>query len=294
MLASIYIWPRLSEYPACESRDPRHAGLTGNCLPSMLPPNVGASKEGPQQDMTGRAGMALSKVFISYGREDEASARQLYTQLSHRSRTIFFDRESLIPGQLWKSAIIRAIKEADIFIVLLSKSSNRRGFLNREIKEAVEIVYEQPEAKPFLIPTRLEPCEVPHSQLHTLQWVDMFPVWDEGIARLNKAINIITPKANKPRSYVLIKIGQHSPPNQPPIAASPQKAIEDLMGIKDLVSVEAILGEFDLIAMLEGDTPEELSNSINFPGKSQYIVETHSMLAVEGTGHPMGKTLDAK
>jgi hypothetical protein len=130
---------------------------------------------------------ALPKVFLSYGREDEQPTKKLRDHLRKYGFEVWFDRDSILPGQRWKPAIVRAIRCADAVVVLVSKkSSNRRGFLNKEIREALEVVDEQPDSKPFLIPARLDDCEVP--QLGELQRVDMFPDWNEGIRQIRKSL----------------------------------------------------------------------------------------------------------
>jgi hypothetical protein len=47
------------------------------------------------------------------------------------------------------------------------------GYVHKEIKQALDIADEQPEGSIFLIPVRLEPCQVP-DRLGTWQWVDLF------------------------------------------------------------------------------------------------------------------------
>jgi hypothetical protein len=129
----------------------------------------------------------LPKVFLSYGREDEQPTKTLRDHLRKHGFDVWFDRDSILPGQRWKPAIVGAIRSADAVVVLLSKrSSNRRGFLNKEIREALDVVDEQPDSKPFLIPARLDDCEFP--QLGDFQRVDMFPNWSEGLKQIRKAL----------------------------------------------------------------------------------------------------------
>jgi hypothetical protein len=58
--------------------------------------------------------------------------------------------------------------------VCLSRASiNRKGYVQREIKYALDVADEQPEGTIFLIPAKLEECEVP-DRLRRLQWVELF------------------------------------------------------------------------------------------------------------------------
>lgn len=98
----------------------------------------------------------------------------------------WLDREHIIPGMRWQSMIKKALKESDFVLVCLSASSiNKRGFLQREIKQALEQAEEKLEHDVYLIPARLDDCEVPDA-LSDIQWVDLFE--NDGCQRLLKAI----------------------------------------------------------------------------------------------------------
>ena len=138
-------------------------------------------------------------VFISYAREDAASALRLYSDLREFGLQPWLDQEDLLPGQNWRVAVTRAIEDSRYFIaVISSRSVNRRGFVNKEIVEALEILDTFPEADVYLIPARLDECQPSHTKLRSLNWVDMFPDWQAGIAKILHAI-----KAGVPRSRSL-------------------------------------------------------------------------------------------
>lgn len=116
--------------------------------------------------------MKISRhVFLSYAKEDIVSARKVYAELQDKSFVkVWFDEESLIPGQNWKKEISKAIKTSDIFIALISRNSvNKRGIVQKELKEAVEVMQELPQGKIYLIPVRLDNITPSHdflSELH--------------------------------------------------------------------------------------------------------------------------------
>jgi hypothetical protein len=84
------------------------------------------------------------------------------------------DEKDIHPGEKWESAIQSAIRHSDFVLVCLSANSiNKRGFIQKEIKYALDIWQEKLEIDIFLIPIRLEDCEVPIS-LHSFQWLDLF------------------------------------------------------------------------------------------------------------------------
>src|SRR5262249_8930179 len=60
----------------------------------------------------------------------------------------------------------------------------------KELREALDLIEQLPAGKVFLVPARLEPCEVSHPELGELTWVDLFPSWDDGIRRLERTIKL--------------------------------------------------------------------------------------------------------
>ena len=86
----------------------------------------------------------------------------------------WLDEENLLPGQDWQREIPRAVRQSDAVIVCLSRGSiNRAGYVQKEIKFALDVANEQPEDTIFLIPLKLEECEMPE-RLSRWQWVESF------------------------------------------------------------------------------------------------------------------------
>lgn len=125
------------------------------------------------------------KVFLSYASEDVAFARRLFDSLREASIDVWFDKKSLLPGQKWKSAIKEAIRDSRFFIALLSNNSvNKKGYVQKELKEAIDQLDEYPATKVFLIPARIDDCKPLEERLGDLHWVDMFPDYDDGLSRI--------------------------------------------------------------------------------------------------------------
>lgn len=126
------------------------------------------------------------RSFLCHSSSDKAAARDLSHRLSADGVDPWIDAEKLLPGQDWELEIRKAVKESDVIIVCLSESSiNKRGFVQKEIRYALDVADEQPEGAIFLIPLRLEECDIPN-RLRSKQWVDYFQV--DGYARLTKAL----------------------------------------------------------------------------------------------------------
>ncbi len=133
----------------------------------------------------------MSRVFISYAHEDLAAARRLYEELRDVPGVEpWFDKECLLPGLEWRPAIKKAIREADFFIALLSKKSLvKRGYVQKEMREALEIRGEFPEGQAYLIPIRLEDCRPASESLRDIQYEDFFPDWGRGFERVLRVIS---------------------------------------------------------------------------------------------------------
>jgi hypothetical protein len=131
---------------------------------------------------------ATVQIFLSYAREDEEKVEDLYQKLSDASFKPWMDTKDILPGERWKSSIQKAIRRSDFFLACLSANSvNKRGFLQKEIKDALDIWLEKLDSDIYLIPVRLEDCEVPES-LRVFQWVNLFE--EDGWPRLAKAIQV--------------------------------------------------------------------------------------------------------
>jgi len=133
------------------------------------------------------------RVFISYASEDRDQARLLYEELTDAdpSLEIWFDKVSLDGGVEWKRAIRRAIRDADVFLLLLSSSSTTKaGYVQREIREATEVLQSLPEGHTFVVPVRLEACDPHFEFLEELHRIDLFPSWSEGVARIRRALDL--------------------------------------------------------------------------------------------------------
>jgi hypothetical protein len=129
---------------------------------------------------------ATVQTFISYAPEDEEEVKSLYRKLFNAGFKPWMDKRDILPGERWDSSIRRAIRQSDFFLACLSANSvNKLGWIQREIKVALDIWQEKLEGDIYLIPVRLEDCEVPES-LSGFQWVDLFEEY--GWERLVQAL----------------------------------------------------------------------------------------------------------
>ncbi len=111
-------------------------------------------------------------VFISYAREDQGPARDLFEFLKRSGFRPWMDKENLIPGMTWENEIERAVGKSHLQIFLLSpRSVGKRGVFQKEIRLALSKAEQMLESDISIIPIRIDDCEVPDA-LQKYQWVD--------------------------------------------------------------------------------------------------------------------------
>jgi DNA-binding NarL/FixJ family response regulator len=127
------------------------------------------------------------RVFLCHSTVDKPIIRNLHRRLRADGIAAWIDEEELLPGQDWEQEITKAVRDSDIVLVCLSRDSiNKAGYVQKEIKFALDVADQQPEGAVFIIPLRLEKCEVP-IRLSRWQWVDLFE--STGYGRLMLTLN---------------------------------------------------------------------------------------------------------
>ena len=133
----------------------------------------------------------MTQVFISYTKKDKPQAFRLYDDLKSAGAGIvpWLDERSLLPGENWKISISRAIRESHYFLALISAHSvAKRGFVQKEIRDALEIQKEIPESEIYLIPVLLDDSKPSFEALRELHWIDMVESWSSGFYKLLKVL----------------------------------------------------------------------------------------------------------
>lgn len=114
------------------------------------------------------------KVFLLHARQDEKLVRRLYQRLVREGADVWLDQMKLLPGQDWAYEIRKAIQTSDIVIACLSAQFNRQGgYRHEELRIALEKAASLPDGVTFLIPARLEACDLPEP-LRRWQCLDLF------------------------------------------------------------------------------------------------------------------------
>ncbi|WP_013325751.1 toll/interleukin-1 receptor domain-containing protein [Gloeothece verrucosa] len=135
------------------------------------------------------------QIFLAHASEDKPQVLELYNKLQDEGYKPWIDKEDLLPGQSWPEEIPKAIRNSDIFIACLSSTSVlKRGYIQREFRLALNFMAEMPAGQIYLIPLKLDECEVPDLQqvdygiaLKNIQWLDYWK--PNGFERLLRTIN---------------------------------------------------------------------------------------------------------
>jgi VCBS repeat-containing protein len=173
-------------------------------------------------------------IFLCHASDDKPKVRQLYHRLISDGYDAWLDEESLVPGQKWKYEIPKAVRNSEVIIVCLSnKSISKEGYVQKEIADALDIADEKPQGTIFIIPARLEKCEVPE-RLCQWQWVDFFKA--DGYEKLRLALDIrvrdLEQKASKKVEYEVDEKAERKSAERTAQEQAERKALEEIALIK--------------------------------------------------------------
>lgn len=128
------------------------------------------------------------KIFLCHSSGDKLEVEKLYEYFLKQGADPWLDSEKLLPGQDWNYEINKALDDSDVILLCLSKKSvDKEGYVQREIRVALDRALEMPDGRIFLIPGRLEECELPR-RLQSYQWVDLFT--EKGMVKLVQSLNL--------------------------------------------------------------------------------------------------------
>lgn len=156
-----------------------------------LPENIRASAHAPRiilnQAMdTAAPSVVPLRLFLCHCSGDKPIVRELDAYLRSLAIDVWFDERNLLPGQNWDTEVKKALATSDVVLICLSqKAADRIGYLQKEIRTALDYADEVPDDVLFIIPGRLEECDVP-TKLRKWQWVDLFDPF--GRIRLEQAL----------------------------------------------------------------------------------------------------------
>jgi transcriptional regulator with XRE-family HTH domain len=147
-------------------------------------------------------------AFISYVREDAHRIDRLQQALEAAGIPVWRDTAALWLGEDWRAKIRQAITDdALVFVACYSRASlqRRRSYQNEEIVLAIEQLRQRRPDDPWLIPVRLDECDIPDLDigggrtLTSIQRADLFgDRYDEELAKLIAAVSRILGRRTGP------------------------------------------------------------------------------------------------
>jgi len=149
------------------------------------------------------------KVFISFSSKDLKTAAAICGALEARGHPCWMSSRDVMPGENYQGAIVRAIREAGVMVLVFSANANNSDEIKKEMSLASQ-------SRILVIPVRSEdvlPSEDFTYELATRQWIDMFIDWEQSIEKLSKQISVAVPPEDGVRPAV-------TPPPPPGLAKS--------------------------------------------------------------------------
>jgi hypothetical protein len=115
-----------------------------------------------------------SYAFLCHASEDKNEVKKISDRLNEVGIETWLDKKDILPGMDWDLKIKKGIKEATVIIVFLSPNSiDKKGYVQKEVNIALDILQEIPEEQIFLIPAMLQQCKIPY-RLSSRQAVMLF------------------------------------------------------------------------------------------------------------------------
>lgn len=160
----------------------------------------------------------VARIFLCHASEDKPQVRDVYHQLQALGFAPWLDEEDLLPGQEWEREIPRALRASDFILIFLSRTSvAKRGYVQREMKLALDAWQELPEGTIHTIPIRIDDCAVPE-QFRRYHWANLFE--PNGFDRIVRAIRAELAKRPEPAKPETAPSPNPQSPSQPSRSAA--------------------------------------------------------------------------
>lgn len=140
-----------------------------------------------QDNSTQKDNMMNKQIFVSYAHPDLEPARKIVSFLKGAGFSTWFDKDNLLGGQEWEKIIPKEIQKSVLFLLCFSSQSvNKKGFVQKEIKLALDEASKYPPNQIYIMPIRLDCCDIPDdiSRYHVIDLYDL-----DGVDKLLKSVN---------------------------------------------------------------------------------------------------------
>jgi hypothetical protein len=129
-----------------------------------------------------------ANIFISFASQDHRVAMTLCQALESRGFKCWISGRDIQPGENFQVAIVRAIRQAKIMLLVFTSNSNNSEEMNKELALASQ-------SKLIVVPLRIEdvtPNDAFAYEFATRQWIDFFADWEFAIEQLAQRISSAT------------------------------------------------------------------------------------------------------
>ncbi|MBX2989729.1 MAG: toll/interleukin-1 receptor domain-containing protein [Bacteroidetes bacterium] len=115
-------------------------------------------------------------IFICHASEDKETAMRIWQRLHEAGMNPWIDKEGIRGGDQWDQLLEKQIKGVDYFLVVqsnaLAAKGKQKSYVNKEIKLALEERLEFPDQITFILPVKIEQCEL-REEFSTWQCTDL-------------------------------------------------------------------------------------------------------------------------
>ncbi len=133
-----------------------------------------------------------AEVFVSYSSQDHAQVSKIIERLRKAGVSVWMDEGGIDAATLWSEAIVEAINESKILIMMVSKHSTDSANVVKEVMIASE-------SSKTILPVYLEPADIPtrlkyqltgiqHSEAHSLTPDELLDELLRGLAKNGVAV----------------------------------------------------------------------------------------------------------
>ena len=133
-------------------------------------------------------------VFISHSSRDKGTAETLCAALEKRGIACWISSRDITPGQNFQEAIVKALTEAKVMVLVFSSHANSSDEIKKELALASQ-------NRLAVVPVRVEdvlPTDAFKYELATRQWIDVFKDWEVAVGKLAEHIGSLLGEASKP------------------------------------------------------------------------------------------------
>ncbi|MGC0836439.1 TIR domain-containing protein [Pantoea agglomerans] len=135
------------------------------------------------------------KIFLAHAKEDEKKTEEIYDCLVGKGYSPWMDIKDIPAGVNWDFEIQKNFSNSNLIIIILSKiSTQKNGYIRREINDAIEkLKYVKPDDI-FVIPLLIDDAQVPSFISSKIQFIDFKR--DDGWEILDKSLKLAAIQQN--------------------------------------------------------------------------------------------------